>query len=74
MMQNKQLFYGCVSFRPKFRKPVMVNMSDLLLVVCRCDSFGLFIFLVVRRDANIHSAHIKVSQCKFDLKIRGNKS
>lgn len=37
MMQNKHLFYGCVSFRPKFRKPVMVNMSDLLLVVCGCE-------------------------------------
>lgn len=38
----------------------MVNMSDLLLVVCGCDSFGLFIFLTVHRDVNTHSAHIKV--------------
>lgn len=37
----------------------MVNMSDLLLVVCGCDSFGLFIFLTVNRDINAHSAHIK---------------
>lgn len=38
----------------------MVNMSDLLLVVCGCDSFGLFIFHTVHRDVNTHSAHIKV--------------
>lgn len=38
----------------------MVNMSDLLLVVCGCDSSGLFIFLTVHRDVNAHSAHIKV--------------
>lgn len=38
----------------------MVNMSDLLLVVCGRDSFGLFIFLTVHRDANTHSAQIKV--------------
>jgi len=52
----------------------MVNMSDLLLVVCGCDSFGLFIFLTVHGDASAHSAHIKGSWCKFDLKIRGNES
>lgn len=72
-VQNKHLFYGCVSFRPKFRKPVMVNLSDLLLVVCGCEFW--FIFppnpLGCKRAL---SAHIKGSRCKFDLKIRGNKS
>ena len=52
----------------------MVNMSDLFLVVFGCDSFGLFIFHTVHRDANIQSAHIKGSQCKFDMKIWENKS
>lgn len=43
-VQNKHLFYGCVSFRPKFRTAVMVNMSDWRLAVCGCGRFFFFFF------------------------------
>lgn len=43
-VQNKHLFYGCVSFRPEFRTAVMVNMSDWRLAVCGCGPFFFFFF------------------------------
>lgn len=62
------LFYGCVSFGPKFTTAVMVNMSDLRWVCLPVWSFGFIYFPLGPRGCKHSLGAYQSHQCGFNLR------